>query len=170
MKKYLLFSIAFLFLGACASSTMGPTASATLSPASGQTATGTVKFTEMADGSVEVQVNLTSVPPGTHGFHVHEVGDCGNNGGAAGMHFNPTSAPHGPPDAVSRHAGDFGNVEADASGNVSVTKTLRGITVSAGANSVVGRAVILHAAPDDLTTQPTGNAGARIACGVVNTP
>jgi Cu-Zn family superoxide dismutase len=166
VKKLVLFSITLLILGACATTTR-PTATATLSPSSGQTASGTVTFTEQADGSVQVSVNLTGVPPGIHGFHVHENGDCGNNGGAAGMHFNPASAPHGGPNAPEHHAGDFGNVEADASGNVKETKSLHGITVSAGANSVVGRAVILHEKPDDLTTQPTGNAGSRIACGVV---
>lgn len=166
MKKLVLFSVTLLVLGACASMS-NPTATATLAPSSGQTASGTVTFTQMADGSVEAKVSLTGVPPGVHGFHVHEKGDCADNGGAAGMHFNPTGAPHGGPDGGAHHAGDFGNVEADASGNVNVTKTLRGITVSAGAHSIVGRAVILHEKPDDFTTQPTGNAAARIACGVV---
>jgi len=167
MKKLVVFSITLLVLGACAT-TMRPTAMATLAPTSGSTASGTVTFTEMSDGSVEVKVSLTGVPPGTHGFHVHDKGDCGDNGNAAGGHFNPTGMAHGSPDAAAHHAGDFGNVDADASGNVNVTKTLHGITVSAGANSVVGHAVILHANADDLTTQPTGNAGARIACGVVS--
>lgn len=166
MRKLILFSIALLVLGACAT-TMRPTATATLSPTSGSTASGTVTFTEMADGSVQAKVHLTGVPPGVHGFHVHDKGDCGDNGNAAGGHFNPAGTQHGAPDAPMHHAGDFGNVEADASGNVNVTKTLHGVTVSAGANSVVGHAVILHANADDMTTQPTGNAGARIACGVV---
>jgi Cu-Zn family superoxide dismutase len=168
MKKLVLFSITLLILGACAS-TMGPSATATLSPTSGSTASGTVTFTQMRDGSVQAKVSLTGVPPGVHGFHVHDKGDCGDNGNAAGGHFNPTAAPHAAPDAVSHHAGDFGNVEADASGNVNVTKTLHGITVAPGTTSVVGHAVILHANPDDLTTQPSGNAGPRIACGVVQT-
>jgi Cu-Zn family superoxide dismutase len=166
MKKLVSFSITLLILGACATA-MRPTASATLAPTSGQTASGTVTFMQNADGSVTVDVKLSGVPPGTHGFHVHDKGDCGDNGNAAGGHFNPTNAPHGAPGDASRHAGDFGNVEADASGNVNESRTLHGITVESGATSVVGHAVILHANPDDLKTQPTGNAGGRIACGVV---
>lgn len=167
MKHLVLFSLAILILAGACATTMRPSATATLAPSSGQTANGTVTFTEMKGGDVEVTVHLTGVPPGIHGFHVHEKGDCANDGGAAGMHFNPMSAPHGAPSDASHHSGDFGNVEADASGNVNETRTLHGITVTAGTTSVVGRAVILHANPDDLKTQPTGNAGGRIACGVV---
>ena len=168
MKKLFLLSITLLIVGACAT-TPRATASATLAPSTGQTANGTVTFAEKKGGAVEVTVHLTGVPPGLHGFHIHEKGDCANDGGAAGMHFNPNSAPHGAPSDVSHHAGDFGNVEADASGNVNETRTLYGITVAPGPTSVAGRAVILHANPDDLKTQPTGNAGGRIACGVVQT-
>lgn len=161
----LILSIA-LFAG-CATKS-GPAASATLSPTSGSTAQGTVTFTQLNSGGVEVDVNLTGVPAGVHGFHLHEKGDCGDNGNAAGAHFNPMFMPHGAPEAASHHAGDFGNVNADDSGNVKITRTLTGITVTEGSASVLGRAVILHANPDDMTTQPTGNAGARIACGVVS--
>lgn len=165
MKKFVFPGIAILMLGACA--TMRPTATATLMPTSGSTAQGTVRFVQLADGAVEVSVDLTGVPPGTHGFHVHDKGDCGDNGNAAGGHFNPTGTPHGAPQADPHHAGDFGNVIADASGVVRTTFTTRSVTVEPGANSAVGHAVILHANADDLTTQPTGNAGGRIACGVV---
>jgi Cu-Zn family superoxide dismutase len=166
MKKLVLVSISMLLAAACAS-TMRPTASATLMPTTGSTAQGTVRFVQLADGAVEVSVDLTGVPPGVHGFHVHDKGDCGDNGNAAGGHFNPSATPHGAPQADPHHAGDFGNVTADANGAVRTTFTTRSITVEAGANSAVGHAVILHANPDDLTTQPTGNAGGRIACGVV---
>ena len=144
-----------------------PAAVATLAPTSGQTAAGTVRLTQLADGSVEVQADLTGVPAGNHGFHIHEKGDCGDNGNAAGGHFNPTAMAHGAPDAMPHHAGDWGNVTADASGRVNARFTTRSITVEAGANSAVGHAIILHGNPDDLTTQPSGNAGPRIACGVV---
>ena len=167
MKKLVLFSIVILVLGACATATYGPSASATLSPTTGNTAAGTVKLAEQADGSVQVTVDLTGVPPGVHGFHIHDKGDCGDNGNAAGGHFNPMATAHGAPAAEPHHAGDFGNVTADASGNVRTTFTTRSVTVAAGATSAVGHAVILHANPDDLQTQPTGNAGGRIACGVV---
>jgi len=170
MKKpvhsLLVLAIALVGLAGCASST-GPTASVTLTPTSGNTAQGTVTFRQLNTGQVEIEVNLTGVPSGQHGFHLHEKGDCGDNGNAAGAHFNPSSMPHGDPTATSHHAGDFGNVLADDSGNVRVTRTVTGITVAPGPNSVVGHAVILHANPDDMTTQPSGNAGPRIACGVV---
>lgn len=167
MKKLVLLSIALLVLTSCASMATGPAATATLAPTSGSTASGTVNLQQMGDGSVEVTVNLTGVPPGVHGFHIHEHGNCGDNGNAAGGHYNPTGAPHGAPHADPHHAGDFGNVTADAQGNVSTRFTTRSITVAEGPITAVGHAIILHANPDDLTTQPTGNAGARIACGVV---
>ena len=166
MKKFVVLIIPILLLAACATM-KGPTATATLAPTTGQTASGTVRFVQMSDGAVEVTVNLTGVPPGVHGFHIHEKGDCGDNGNAAGGHFNPASTAHGSPSADPHHAGDFGNVTADNNGVVEARFTTRSVTVEAGPNSAVGHAVILHASPDDLTTQPTGNAGARIACGVV---
>lgn len=167
MKKLVLLSMSLLVLGGCAT-TAGPAAVATLTPtAPGQTASGTVDFREMADGSVEVRVRLTGVPEGVHGFHVHENGSCADSGNAAGGHFNPAGAPHGAPSDPAHHAGDFGNVTADPQGVVNSTFTTRSVTVAPGPRSVVGRAVILHANPDDLQTQPTGDAGGRIACGVV---
>lgn len=164
MKKLIVVSI--LFLAACATMNR-PTATATLAPTSGQTAQGTVRFVQQPDGAVEVSVHLTGVPPGVHGFHIHEKGDCGDNGNAAGSHFNPAGTAHGSPNADPHHAGDFGNVTSDDAGVVRTTFTTRSITLTEGPSSAVGRAVILHANPDDLKTQPTGNAGGRIACGVV---
>ena len=167
MKKLAALSFSLLLLGACASMSSGPSAIANLSATSGSNASGTVMLTENADGSVTVKVDLTGVPAGTHGFHIHEKGDCGDNGNAAGGHYNPSGTPHGAPTADPHHAGDFGNVTADASGNVRTSFTTRSVTVAAGPMTAVGHAIILHANPDDLVTQPTGNAGARIACGVV---
>jgi Cu-Zn family superoxide dismutase len=168
MKKLALLSIPLMFaLVACRSARPGPMAMAMLHPTSGSSAVGMVHFQQNADGSVEVKADFTGVPPGEHGFHIHDKGDCGDNGNAAGGHFNPTGMIHGAPDAVSHHGGDFGNVTADASGAVHVTFATHSITVAPGPTSVIGHAVILHANRDDLTTQPTGNAGARIACGPV---
>jgi len=167
MKKLILVSISLLVLASCASMATGPSATATLSPTSGSTASGTVKLTQLGDGSVRVAVDLTGTPAGVHGFHIHEKGDCGDNGNAAGGHYNPSGTPHGAPSADTHHAGDFGNVTADANGRVQTSFTTRSITVEAGATSAVGHAIILHANPDDLVTQPTGNAGGRISCGVV---
>ena len=167
MKRFALVAIA-LVATACAHS-KGPMAAAMLTPISGSHAHGTVHFQELGDGSVDVQVDLMNVPPGQHGFHIHDNPDCSNNGMAAGGHFNPTHMPHAGPDSQSHHAGDFGNVTADANGEVHAHFNSTSISVHAGTASVVGHSVVLHAAPDDLTTQPSGNSGARIACGIIET-
>lgn len=171
MKRLLLLTLGLLVVAGCDTlsrvTTSRPTATATLSPTSGSTANGRVTFAENRDGSVHIEVSLTGVPAGVHGFHIHDKGDCGDNGNAAGGHFNPLATPHGSPSASAHHAGDFGNVSADESGNVRMRFNTRSVSLAAGASSAVGHAVILHANPDDLRTQPTGNAGARIACGVV---
>jgi Cu-Zn family superoxide dismutase len=165
MKKLLVVPIALLFL-ACGHS-RGPMANATIDSTSGSTAKGTVHFQDAGENGVEVVVDLTGVPPGVHGFHVHEKGDCGNNALNAGGHFNPAGMVHGAPDAVSHHAGDFGNVTADDKGEVHTRFTTHSITINTGTNAVVGHAVVLHGSPDDLVSQPAGNAGPRIGCGVV---
>jgi len=166
MKKLALLAIPVLAFASCGSG-RGPTAMATLNPSEGQTAKGTVHFHDIGDGVTEVVVDLTGVPPGVHGFHVHEKGDCGNNGQNAGGHFNPTNMIHGAPDAQSHHAGDFGNVTADANGEVHTRIETHSVTVKSGPMSAVGHAVVLHGNADDLVSQPAGNAGPRIACGVV---
>jgi Cu-Zn family superoxide dismutase len=164
MKKYVFVPLSIVVLAACA--LLRPSATATLDSMGTSTAKGTVTFTQLSDDSVQVTVDATGVPPGVHGFHVHEGNQCGSDGMAAGGHFNPTNVAHGAPNQDPHHAGDFGNVTADGNGVVRAQFNMRGITVEPGPNSVVGRAVILHEKPDDLTTQPTGNAGGRIACGV----
>lgn len=168
MKKLALASITLIIFAACASAPK-PMASTILAPLGTSTATGQVHFQQQKDGSVEVQADITGLPPNsTHGFHVHEKPACTDFGKDAGPHYNPTNAPHAAPDAASHHAGDFGNVTADDKGEVHTTFTTRSISVG-GTNDVVGHAVILHAKADDLMTQPSGNAGDRIACGVVMT-
>jgi Cu-Zn family superoxide dismutase len=167
MRKLWFLVVTILILGACAHAKR-PTAVATLAPTSGQTAKGTVHFSDVGDGNIEVVVDLTGVPPGIHGFHIHEKGDCGNNAQNAGGHFNPTGMVHGAPDAVSHHAGDFGNVTADANGEVHTRFTTHSISLTQGfSTSALGHAVVLHEKADDLISQPSGNAGGRIACGVV---
>jgi Cu-Zn family superoxide dismutase len=167
MKRLVSLAVPLLLIACVTKPVPKESGTATLAPTSGNTAAGTVTFRDLGNGKVMVDAKLTGVPPGIHGFHVHELGACGDNGNAAGPHFNASSAAHGAPSSLAHHNGDFGNVEADTNGNVTVSREVTGVTVSSGALSVVGRAVILHANPDDFVTQPTGNAGARIACGVV---
>src|SRR5579864_8301202 len=131
---------------------------------------GRVTFYQ-AGSQVRVVADVTGVsPPGNHGFHVHENGKCerdpGKDFATAGGHFNPAGTPHACPDASSHHAGDLGNIVINADGTGHLDVTTSALSLS-GATSVVGRAMILHAAPDDCTTQPTGNAGGRLACGVI---
>jgi Cu-Zn family superoxide dismutase len=128
---------------------------------------GVVTFTEQPGGGVQVVARVQGAAPGTHGLHLHEGTSCdGPDFQSAGGHFNPTSVAHGGPAAAEHHAGDFGNIEigADGTGNSDVTSTV--LTLE-GTNGAIGHAVILHEKADDLTTQPTGNAGGRVACGVV---
>jgi Cu-Zn family superoxide dismutase len=148
---------------------MDPSAAfANLEPTKGNSARGTVSFTQDGD-EVRVRATLTGLKPNAeHGFHVHEKGDCSSGDGmSAGGHFNPKGSPHGHYSTQARHAGDMPNLKADASGNASLTAELDIITVSEGPTSVVGRGLIVHAQPDDYKSQPVGNAGARMACAVI---
>ena len=136
---------------------------AVLSSASGSKVTGTVTFTKSGDG-VKVVAEVSGLTPGKHGFHVHEFGDCSApDATSAGGHFNPTNDPHAGHDADKRHMGDLGNLEADASGKARVDLTDKKMKLDA----IVGKAVIVHEKADDLKTQPTGDAGGRVACGVI---
>jgi Cu-Zn family superoxide dismutase len=115
-----------------------------------------------------VVVDVANAPEGVHAVHLHEKGDCSApDAMSAGGHFNPMKMEHGSPDAPAHHAGDFGNmtVGGDGHGHLELDSTM--LTVTAGDHSVVGHAIVVHAKEDDMHTQPTGNAGARIGCGVV---
>ena len=139
---------------------------AVLSPTKGNSVSGLVTFTKV-EGGVKIVADVTGLTPGNHGFHVHEFGDCSAaDATSAGGHFNPHHMQHGAPDAARRHAGDFGNLEADASGKVHYEHVDTTISLE-GADSIIGHAVIVHEKADDLKSQPTGNAGARVACGVI---
>jgi Cu-Zn family superoxide dismutase len=157
-----------LIVAGCATMTSpSPKASATLAPTAGNRASGTVTFSPSGD-RVRVVAKVAGLTAGKHGFHIHEKGDCSAaDAMSAGGHFNPTNKPHGNPTAVEHHGGDMPMLEADASGNASIDVTLDTVTLDSGANSVIGRAVIVHKDPDDYKTQPTGNSGARVACGVI---
>jgi Cu-Zn family superoxide dismutase len=139
---------------------------AVLAPAKDGKVAGTLTFAK-ADGGVRITGRISGLNPGTHGFHVHEFGDCSApDFTSAGSHFNPTAQPHAGPKDAHRHAGDLGNVEAAADGSVAVDYTDPDLRFE-GDKSIVGRAVVVHANADDLKTQPSGNAGGRVACGVV---
>ena len=141
-------------------------ATATLKPTAGNSTAGTVTFTPKGD-KVAVVANVTGLSPGPHGFHVHEKGDCSAaDGMSAGGHFNPGSKPHGDPATAEHHAGDMPQLVADASGKATLNVELSPMTIG-GADDIVGKAVIVHKDADDYKTQPTGNSGARVACGVI---
>ena len=141
---------------------------AVLAPTQGQQAAGTVHFRREGAG-VHATGEINGLAPNSkHGFHVHEFGDCSApDGASAGGHFAPEAHPHGAPDPAEHHAGDLGNVEADGTGKARVDVMVPGLSLASGDRALIGRGLILHAQPDDLTTQPTGNAGGRIACGVI---
>jgi len=126
---------------------------------------GTVTF--VVDGEeVEVHIQLAGLTPGEHAFHVHEFGDCSSKDGmSAGGHFNPEHAEHGHRTHGPRHVGDLGNIKADDQGNVDITFRDKVIKLH-GPHSIVGRSLIVHEKPDEFT-QPVGNAGGRVGCGVV---
>ncbi|CAO2832696.1 unnamed protein product [Amaranthus hypochondriacus] len=134
--------------------------------------TGTIYFTQEGDGPTTVSGNISGLKPGLHGFHVHALGDTTNGCMSTGPHFNPAGKEHGSPEDDVRHAGDLGNITAGDDGTATFTLIDSQIPLS-GANSIVGRAVVVHADPDDLgrggheLSKTTGNAGGRIACGII---
>lgn len=173
--------ITTVFLAACSSappeqqvrapepSSTAKQAVANLASASGSLVSGKVTLVPMGKG-VHITGVVGGLPPNSpHGFHVHEKGDCSAvDATSAGAHFNPFNNPHGKADAGAHHAGDMNNITTDAEGVAKIDVHLTGVTLGGGAaNDIASRALILHAAPDDYTSQPAGNAGARVACGVI---
>lgn len=137
-----------------------------LYPTQGNKVSGTVTFTQ-AEGGVRVVADVEGLAKGRHGFHIHEFGDCSApDGTSAGGHFNPAAMNHGAPMDMTRHAGDMGNLEAGDDGKAHLDYVDRMMTLE-GPNSIIGRSLIVHKNEDDLKTQPTGNAGPRVACGVI---
>jgi superoxide dismutase, Cu-Zn family len=129
---------------------------------------GTVQLEDTA-GGLKLNVHLMGVPPGAHGFHIHEFGSCADNGKAAGGHYNPMNTPHGnvlKDGEHKAHVGDMGNVQVGADGEATLEAVLHGIALAGDKYTVGGRAIILHEKADDFS-QPAGNAGARIGCGPI---
>jgi len=157
-------------LGACNTTPSTPPSAyvvAALQPTAGNQASGTVWLAQKGP-DVLVRARVTGLKPNQeHGFHVHEKGDCSApDGTSAGAHLNPDAKPHGPPTGP-HHAGDMPSLKADASGSAEFRTTVQGSVLSGTAGDFAGKGLVVHAAADDYTTQPTGNSGARIACGVI---
>lgn len=142
---------------------------ATLQPTQGNATSGIVAFIQPSatDAQVRVIGRLINIPAGEHGFHIHENGNCSAaDASSAGDHFNPTNAIHGAREGMERHAGDMGNLTASANEVAMIDFQDYQLTFN-GVNSFVNKAFIVHAMPDDLVSQPSGNSGDRIACGVI---
>ena len=169
MKKLFVTTAAAALLAACQSTPDEPLrATAALQPTKGSKAFGEATFEEVG-GKVRAIVFAQGLKANAeHGFHIHEAGDCSSGDGmSAKGHFNPHGKPHGDPKSPERHAGDLPALKAGKDGRARLDVTMDIITVRPGPASIIGRGLIIHADPDDYQTQPTGNAGARIACGVI---
>lgn len=145
-----------------------PAATAELKPTANSQTSGWVNFFPKGD-KVLVVAEVKGLTPGSeHGFHIHEKGDCSApDGTSAGGHFNPAGQPHGHMDSEAHHAGDMVNLKADEQGVGRLQLELSGVSLDQGETGLIGRGVIVHAQPDDYQSQPTGNAGGRIACGAI---
>ena len=169
MKTQITVTVAAVLLTACQTMTPEPLrATAQLQPTKGNKTFGEATF-EQAGDKVRVVVFVQGLKPGQeHGLHIHEAGDCSSGDGMSTKgHFNPHGKPHGHYGSGERHAGDLPALMAGGAGLATLDVEVDIITVAAGPASVVGRGLIVHADPDDYKTQPTGNAGARIACAVI---
>ena len=156
-------------LAGCAAYSSGPSATAKLEPTRGNAAAGTVTFVQSGE-VVKVSGSITGLKPGAeHGFHIHEKGDCSSGDGlSAGGHFNPAQQAHGKfGDSKAHHLGDLPSLDTDTQGVATIDFVSKNLTLDRGSNGILGRSLIVHNDPDDYTTQPTGNSGARLACAVI---
>ena len=153
-----------LALSGCVSQPAKPGASAEFQARSGSRVSGKAMLSGLGSDKLRVEVDARDVPPGEHGFHIHEVGDCSAaDASSAKGHYNPTGKRHGHHDKAERHAGDLPNLVADAAGTVKYSADLKGLSLK----DVTGLSLIIHADPDDYISQPAGNSGKRIACAVI---
>lgn len=178
MRNIFIAGLATMMLSACAQVEKKPETPAVVAPpaptkaqallkvAAGSKVKGMIHFTEEG-GKMKIETMVEGLKAGPHGFHIHETGDCSAaDFASAGGHFNPEHTTHGAPGATPRHGGDLGNLIADKKMKANTTIMADGLTM-AGANSIIGKSVIIHQDKDDLKSQPAGNAGKRIACGVI---
>nr|BFD61581.1 superoxide dismutase family protein [Bdellovibrio sp. HM001] len=141
-------------------------AQAVLKTVKGSKLKGIIHFTE-ENGKMKIETMVEGIKPGPHGFHIHENGDCSAaDFSSAGGHFNPSKGTHAGHDVAGRHVGDLGNLVADNKSKANTTLIVDGMTMK-GPESIIGKAVVIHKDKDDLKSQPAGNSGARIACGVI---
>ena len=161
--------VAFALMAGCNNMQVRtPSGSAKLAPTRGSTVEGVVTFLQKGD-KVMIDAKITGLTPGLHGFHIHEKGDCSApDASSAGGHFNPHKVEHGSPGTAGKHSGDLGNLLADQTGTALYKAELGGITLGTGDDSIIGRALVVHAETDDLYSQPSGNSGPRIACGLIS--
>jgi Cu-Zn family superoxide dismutase len=168
MKLYVVVATVAVLLTACQTTPDEPLmASAGLQPTKGNKTFGEATFEEAGD-RVRVVIFVQGLKPGQeHGLHIHEGADCSGDAMGAGGHFNPQGKPHGLPGGRDSHAGDLPALKANKAGRANINIELDTISLKPGPTNIIGRSVVVHAAPDDYTTQPTGNSGARMACGVI---
>lgn len=142
-------------------------ATAQLKPTKGSKTFGEATFEEAGD-RVRVVIFVQGLKPGQeHGLHIHEGADCSGDAMGAKGHFNPLGKPHGLPSGAASHAGDLPALKSNKAGRANIQVEMDSISLKPGPTNIIGRAVVVHADPDDYKTQPTGNSGARIACGVI---
>lgn len=161
-------AIAAIFLAACAGKP-GPRslAVAELQARSDSSVSGTVTFTPAGD-KTRIEAMVKGLTPGEHAIHIHEAGDCSApDAGSAKGHFNPNNKPHGYYGNPDHHSGDLPNLVADNSGRASYTAEVANLHLATGPIGIIGRSVVIHADPDDYKSQPAGNSGKRVACGVI---
>lgn len=165
MRHFILPALTLLFLTMLSLTSCAfkaPSAVAVLKPAPGNTAAGTVSFAQQGK-SVLIKGRFTGLAPGAHGFNIHERGDCASPGG----HFNPFGKRHGDLSRPDHHAGDLPMLVAGAAGQAHFEALMNGLSLEDGQANILGRSIVVHAKPDDFTTQPTGNSGPGVACGVI---
>jgi superoxide dismutase, Cu-Zn family len=168
MNKFIVPLVSSIFLTACASYSISPTANAKLEPTKGNGVIGSVQFAQRGENVLVTGEIAGLAPNSEHGFHIHEKGDCSSGDGmSAGGHFNPMGKAHGAHQHSEHHAGDLMSLKANAAGVAKFSFQSSTIAVGTGQTDVVGRGLIVHRDADDFETQPTGNSGPRLACAVI---